>query len=391
MVRDRTRGRMVARRTSPEIGAFCERYKSELGKLRGAIDLVAGGPPCQGFSFAGKRNRRDPRNALFQHYLDVLDLIRPPLVLLENVPGIDIAFGKTRPQARKAASYAKVIREALEDRGYSVSARLVRAVDFGVAQQRPRYLLVGVSRDGQIKLPLADPFELLFKIRRPFLKSKHLSHKRLVTVQEAISDLEIAGKPLVPCAESPGFTQINYEGPRNGYQRLLHGSTNGFAPNSLRLTKHRPNTQRRFKRILQTCRKGVQLSSSDRLRIGFSKRVIVPLAPDRPSHTLTTLPDDLVHYSEPRILTVREYARLQSFPDWFTFSGSYTTGGLRRRQECPRYTQVGNAVAPLPGGGLGSFPGDPSRNLHATGNHRQPRRERHQAAHLAAIKQAPAV
>jgi DNA (cytosine-5)-methyltransferase 1 len=68
---------------------------------------------------------------------------------------------------------------------------------------------------------------------------------------------------------------------------------------------------------------------------------------------LTTLPDDIIHYSEPRILTVRECARLQSFPDWFEFRGKYTTGGERRVHECPRYTQVGNAVPPLLGEAIG--------------------------------------
>lgn len=66
-----------------------------------------------------------------------------------------------------------------------------------------------------------------------------------------------------------------------------------------------------------------------------------------PAPTITTLPDDILHYCDPRILTVREYARLQSFPDWFVFKGKYTTGGDRRTKECPRYTQVGNAVPPL--------------------------------------------
>jgi len=70
------------------------------------------------------------------------------------------------------------------------------------------------------------------------------------------------------------------------------------------------------------------------------------LHPDKPSKTLTTLPDDLLHYSEPRILTVRESARIQSFPDNFVFKGKYTTGGAMRTKECPRYTQVGNAVPP---------------------------------------------
>jgi site-specific DNA-cytosine methylase len=71
------------------------------------------------------------------------------------------------------------------------------------------------------------------------------------------------------------------------------------------------------------------------------------------SHTLTTLPDDLLHYSEPRILSVRECARLQSFPDWYAFRGKYTTGGHLRVKQCPRYTQVGNAVPPFVAESLG--------------------------------------
>src|SRR6185295_18339239 len=79
----------------------------------------------------------------------------------------------------------------------------------------------------------------------------------------------------------------------------------------------------------------------------MKKHATVVLDANKPSHTLTTLPDDFLHYSEPRILTVRESARLQAFPDWFEFKGNYTTGGKQRVRECPRYTQVGNAVPPL--------------------------------------------
>ena len=87
--------------------------------------------------------------------------------------------------------------------------------------------------------------------------------------------------------------------------------------------------------------------------LGNKKTSVVVLHPNRPSHTLTSLPDDLIHYAEPRILTVREYARLQSFPDWFVFRGKYTTGGEKRVLECPRYTQVANAVAPFVAEALG--------------------------------------
>ena len=71
------------------------------------------------------------------------------------------------------------------------------------------------------------------------------------------------------------------------------------------------------------------------------------MSQDDVSPTLTTHPDDYVHYCEPRILTVREYARIQTFPDWFEFKGKYTTGGKLRKVEVPRYTQIGNAIPPL--------------------------------------------
>ena len=91
---------------------------------------------------------------------------------------------------------------------------------------------------------------------------------------------------------------------------------------------------------------GKTLSKQVRDRLGMKKHTISVLARGKPSPTLTTLPDDIIHYSEARILTVRECARLQSFPDDFHFVGPYTTGSYRRRYQCPRYSQVGNAVAP---------------------------------------------
>ncbi len=99
--------------------------------------------------------------------------------------------------------------------------------------------------------------------------------------------------------------------------------------------------------MINSCEKGDYLSKKDRDRFGIKKSSIAILSPDKPSMTITTLPDDLIHYDEPRIHTVREHARLQSFPDWFEFKDKFTTGGVRRKEECPRYTQVGNAIPPL--------------------------------------------
>jgi DNA (cytosine-5)-methyltransferase 1 len=82
-------------------------------------------------------------------------------------------------------------------------------------------------------------------------------------------------------------------------------------------------------------------------KFSLSKRTLIPLAANTPTATLTTLPDDYLHYKEPRIFTVREYARIQSFNDWYEFKGKYTTGGDRRKFEVPRYSQIGNAIPPL--------------------------------------------
>src|SRR3546814_4908419 len=108
----------------------------------------------------------------------------------------------------------------------------------------------------------------------------------------------------------------------------------------------REDVRERFARILAECRRGVRMDDNARRSYGLKKHRIYPMSPTDPAPTITTLPDDVLHYSEPRILTVRESARLQSFPDWFQFKGKFTTGGDRRTRECPRYTQVGNAVPP---------------------------------------------
>jgi DNA (cytosine-5)-methyltransferase 1 len=105
--------------------------------------------------------------------------------------------------------------------------------------------------------------------------------------------------------------------------------------------------------MLAECQPGKKVSAQYRAANDLNKVCIVPMAADQPAATLTTIPDDMIHYSQPRVLTVRECARLQSFPDWFQFKSKYTTGGKRRKVECPRYTQVGNAVPPLLGEALG--------------------------------------
>lgn len=134
----------------------------------------------------------------------------------------------------------------------------------------------------------------------------------------------------------------------------MHRGCDSSAMDSMRLARHSPEVVKRFRQIILTCPQGVRMNDADRSRFGLLKHRVYPMDSRKPAPTVTTLPDDVVHYSDPRILTVRESARIQSFPDWFKFRGKYTTGGSRRTKECPRYTQVGNAVAPLLARAIGS-------------------------------------
>jgi DNA (cytosine-5)-methyltransferase 1 len=227
--------------------------------------------------------------------------------------------------------------------------------------------MIAIENSLMSQHPEFNPYEKLEAIRHDFLKRKGLPVDKPISVKEALSDLETQNKQLIGCVDSPRFKQIVYSAPETDYQRLLHGSMNGKAPNSLRLANHGEEIRNRFAAMLNTCRRGVQLSKEDRERFGLKKHCTVPLDPTKPSHTLTTLPDDIVHYSEPRILNVREYARLQSFPDWYEFKGKYTTGGDRRVQECPRYTQVGNAVPPFLAECLGLLLADLVKQLRPSG------------------------
>ena len=129
---------------------------------------------------------------------------------------------------------------------------------------------------------------------------------------------------------------------------MREGIENTIA-DSHRFPKHSALIIERFKNILEETkdRRNLNISKVIQEKYSIKKRTVIPLNNIDKTPTITTLPDDYIHYQEPRILTVREYARIQSFPDWYKFQGKYTTGGKLRTQEVPRYTQIGNAIPPL--------------------------------------------
>lgn len=327
-----------------------EGYSSQLKSLRGQVDLVAGGPPCQGFSFAGRRDPNDPRNRLAEEYIQIVELVQPRYILLENVKGFNAAFKQDGPTKDKV--YAQVVKEKLEKLGYVVFHQMCNASMFGVPQPRARFIMIAYKDGESCSL---SPFEILTQLLPEYRHSKGLDRIEDTTVKSAISDLEVNACTVIPSVDTKNFKQIQYKKKKlSEYQKLMRQNcAEGFEPNSLRLARHNPETIQRFETILNKYPKGKSLTRAELIALGTKKQCFTPLHPGMLSRTITTLPDDLLHYSEPRILTVRENARIQSFPDWYDFLGKYTTGGARRKEECPRYTQVGNAVPPLMAEALG--------------------------------------
>lgn len=337
------------------IDELLAQHMDQLKKLEGSVEVLAGGPPCQGFSFAGRRNEADPRNQLFEKYVEVVKAIKPSALVLENVPGMKVAHSKKKTSGSggdvQSESYYEKLKRSLESIGYEVHGELVNASRFGVPQKRNRLIVIGLQRGIAAALDggVMQAFKLLESMRVEHLKALGLPES--IPVCEALSDLttkwHVRRKPCVDPYSPKGFEEIEYEGPLSKYQRLMHKDCRKDAMDSMRLARHGAEVRERFAKILEECPRGVRMNDANRKQYSTKKHRIYPMDPWEPAPTITTLPDDVLHYSEPRILTVRESARLQSFPDWFQFRGKFTTGGDRRKKECPRYTQVGNAVPPL--------------------------------------------
>lgn len=336
------------------IDELLTRHLSQLKKLEGAIEVLAGGPPCQGFSFAGRRKESDPRNQLFEKYVEVVGAIKPAALVLENVPGMKVAHSKKSASGTEkeisTESYYDKLKRSLEGIGYDVHGELVNAARFGVPQKRNRLIVIGLRKDIAATFDDGVMYAFTHLERMRLIQLEDLGLQESLPVCEALSDLTTQWHLKKPCVDpySPkGFEEIEYNAPSSTYQKLMHKGCRKDAMDSMRLARHRDEVRERFAKILKECPRGVRMNEANREQYSTRKHRIYPMDAWEPAPTITTLPDDVLHYSEPRILTVRESARLQSFPDWFQFRGKFTTGGDRRMKECPRYTQVGNAVPPL--------------------------------------------
>ncbi|WP_223387393.1 DNA cytosine methyltransferase [Faecalibacterium prausnitzii] len=320
-----------------DINVLLKDHMDDLMALRGKVTLVAGGPPCQGFSMAGKRDKNDQRNKLVKSYIKFIKLVLPQVIIFENVHGFTVNF-KGKKGTKQYSSY---VERALRRLGYKTMHQIVDMSEYGVPQNRKRFILVAM-RDYFPK----DVFETLARNKDAFCLSKGISCT--TSIKDAISDLEQANGSM-PSPDTKGFMAGTYGPEQSGYQRLMRSGieTTGLIADSHRFVNHRKNTIKLHKELLEKAPVGKRITPSDNIVENLNRRGVTVLDANAQAPTVTSIPDELVHYKEPRILTVREHARIQSFPDWFEFKGQYTSGGKRRKQEVPRYTQVGNAVPPL--------------------------------------------
>lgn len=329
-------------KTPHAIDEIINNYEAELISLQNKVDLIAGGPPCQGFSTAGRRKEDDVRNGLIKSYLRFVELVKPKIIFFENVKGFTLQFHKNKSQG---LVYANFVHEELDKQGYEVFGKLVDFSKYGIPQKRTRFILVGIKKEIAVakKMTAKLFFKQLLKNKKTFFEDKNLPQNP--NIGSAISDLLKANGTL-STPDRKGFFSGNYSTPKSKYQQFLRADLQIDIPNSHSFAKHREDIQQRFAYLIKIGN-GKNISDKVRKKLKLSKHTIIPLSRKAKSPTITTLPDDYIHYCEPRILTVREYARIQSFPDWYEFKGKYTTGGKERTKEVPRYTQIGNAIPPL--------------------------------------------
>ncbi len=273
---------------------------------REEIMVIAGGPPCPSFSTAGRRRSfNDPSGQVMGDFLDIVNAIRPPYFIMENVRGILSAALKHRPIDQRQTgplsleelpgSVLRRLHDRFKKMGYTVTVELVNAANYGVPQSRERVIFLG-SRDGfQITMPVGG-----------YVSGGGLFQQPWRTLRDAIGDLKEEKPQITSFAES----RLKYLG----------------------LLKEGQNWRNLPEHLIAEAMGGAYTSGGG--KVGFYRR----LSYDKPCPTVSTSPNQkstcLCHPTELRPLSVKEYARIQQFPDSWEFAGS----------TAQKYRQIGNAV-----------------------------------------------
>ena len=312
-----------------------------------SIDVVAGGPPCQGFSGIGIRRSYSvdkeqlPSNHLFQDMAFFVHKIKPKIFLFENVQGL--LRSKWTPKGKKGEIFEEVLHTFRKIPNYDVRYKLVYAKDYGVPQNRPRVLVIGIRKDLGIDVINDDD-----ALNNGFLPEPTNDYPDLIDVLSDLVDkkFEYGGETIKYPSDPKNFWQ---EDIRKGYQ-----SNKTYLKGDV-LTEHEysNHSERVREKFSYMIKNNGEIPEKFKTK-KFAQRLLPKKWGKKgPTITATSLPDDFVHYSQARSPTVREWARLQTFPDWYQFAGKRTTGGIRRagnpresifEREVPKYTQIGNAV-----------------------------------------------
>lgn len=260
------------------------------------VDLIIGGPPCQGFSVAGKRIVDDERNKLYKSFVSFVDFYKPKAFLMENVPNI-VSMGQGVVKDNIIKDFEKL--------GYTVVYKVLMASEFGVPQNRKRAFFIGTKGKEGFSFP---------KTNTP----------KLIASKDAISDL--------PEKSLPDGKDYSVK-PKSEYQEFIRKGSKGIYNHEI--TNHSEQTIE----IISIVPDGgnyknlpLELQQTRNVHIAWTR-----LNSNKPSFTIDTGHRHHFHYKYNRIPTVRESARIQSFPDSFIFLGSKTS----------QYKQVGNAVPPI--------------------------------------------
>jgi len=296
----------------PKSKSICTDIKTikdnEVFELFGkSVDVIIGGPPCQGFSGANKWQKEidDPRNKLFFEYIRFVELLRPQAIVIENVKGI----------LKKDNGYAKTkIISILSELGYQMTSYILNSNDFGVPQKRQRAVFIGIRSD-----------------IGSFDEKKLIKANNFVTVKEAIDELYILEN-----IKNTTSSFVLKQQPVTEYQKYLRSEDNTIYNHNISYPKQ--NVIDRMKFVPQGGNwKNVPEILWEKQRSNRHSSAYKRLNEEEPSITIDTGHMNYFHPIFNRVPTVRESARIQSFPDNFIFCGAPTS----------QLRQVGNAVPPL--------------------------------------------
>lgn len=321
-------------------------------KIRSACksnpDVIIGGPPCQGFSYAGPiKDPKDPRNSLFKNFAQWVRVLQPKVFVMENVRGL--LSGKNE----KGEKVIDIIKKTFTDIGYTVTIWELNAANYGVPQNRERIFIVGNKMGVLIPEPAWTHY---LPTEKKQLNGKAKVLKQAITVKKAISDL-----PKLGAGEGKEETEFKSQ-PKSEFQKLSRSNTDKLF-NHVTMA-HTKRVVERYEQILS----GLSLEEIPqeyqvRKRNGNGKLSDSEynsnyrhLKPEMIAYTIpASFYSNFVHPTQPRNITSREAARLQSFPDNYVFKGKRTQISSKLLKQLGKedenflsqYNQIGNAVPPL--------------------------------------------